>query len=124
MPWRMPRNRQRASGMIRIQPRLDFSSRIKCSGRRSAAPYQCGCGSLGRPLVGRNGGVDSVPTLASDLMFRVCGVPDRPVGEWLTTADRGPPCGASAGSSSWFVLPLGFRVQHFMVARAAYNMTC
>ena len=71
--------------------------------------------------------VHIVHTLASDLMFRVCGVPDRPIrlwGERLTTADRVPPCGVSSGCSSSFVLPLGFRVHHFMVARAAYNMTC
>ena len=46
------------------------------------------------------------------------------VGERLSTADRVPPCGASSGSSSSFVLPLGFRVHYFMVARAAYNMMC
>jgi hypothetical protein len=37
-------------------------------------------------------------------------------------ADRVPPRGASSGWSSSFVLPLGFRVHYFMVARAAYNM--
>jgi hypothetical protein len=45
------------------------------------------------------------------------------VGEWLTTADRVPPCGGFPGCSSLFVLPLGFRVHYFMVARVAYNMT-
>ena len=71
--------------------------------------------------------VDSVHTLASDLIFRVCGVPGQTysvVGERLTTADRVPPCGVPFGCSSSFVLPLGFRVHHFMLAWAAYSMTC
>ena len=46
------------------------------------------------------------------------------VEERLPTADRVPPCGVSSGYSSLFFLPLGFRVHHFMVARAAYNMIC
>ena len=46
------------------------------------------------------------------------------VGERLPTADRVPPCGVSSGCSSSFVLPSGFRVRHFMEAKAAYNMTC
>ena len=52
--------------------------------------------------------VHFVHTLASDLMFRVCGVPDRPIqlcGERISTADRVPPCGVRSGSSSSFVLP-------------------
>jgi hypothetical protein len=68
-----------------------------------------------------------VHTFASDLMFRVCGVPETAysvVGEWPATADRVPPGGASAGSSSLFVLPWVFGVHYFMVARVAYNMTC
>ena len=68
--------------------------------------------------------VHIVHTLASDLMFRVCGVPECLfdfVGEQLSTADQVP---VSAGSSSSFVLSSGFRVHFFMVARAAYNMTC
>ena len=70
--------------------------------------------------------VDSVHPHASDLMFRVCGVPDLfgCVGEQLSTAGRIPPCGVSSERSSSFVLPLGFRVHHFMVARAACNMIC
>ena len=50
--------------------------------------------------------VDSVHTLASDLMFRVYGVPDRRlfgcVGERLPTVDRVPPCGVPSGGSSSF----------------------
>ena len=74
----------------------------------------------------RSFGVHIVHTLASDLMFRVCGVPDLfgCVGEQLSTAGRIPPCGVSSGRSSSFVLPLGFGVHQFMVARAVYNMTC
>jgi hypothetical protein len=71
--------------------------------------------------------VDIVHTLASDLIFRVWGPGNGLfgcMGERLPTADRGPPCGASAGSSSLFGLPSGFRVHRFMVARAPYNMTC
>jgi hypothetical protein len=33
-----------------------------------------------------------------------------------------PPCGVPAGCSTWFVLPLDFRVHNFMVARDAYNV--
>ena len=40
------------------------------------------------------------------------------VGERLTTADLVPPRGVPYGSSSSFVLPLGFRVLHIMVAGA------
>lgn len=71
--------------------------------------------------------VDSVHTLAPDLMFRVCGFPELTysvVGERLTTADRVPPVGVPSGCSSLFVLPLGFRVHYFMVAMAAYDMIC
>lgn len=52
--------------------------------------------------------VDSVHTLASDLMFRVCGsLIDLfgCVGERLATADRVPPCGVPYGCSSSCVLP-------------------
>ncbi len=71
--------------------------------------------------------VHSVHTLASDLMFRVCGTRIDLfgcVGERLPTADRVPCCGVSAGCSSSFVLPLGFRVHPFMVAKAAHGMIC
>lgn len=40
------------------------------------------------------------------------------VGERLTTADLIPPLVVPYGSSSSFVLPLGFRVRHIMVAGA------
>jgi hypothetical protein len=70
--------------------------------------------------------VHIVHTLASDLMFRGVWGPGNSlfgcVGEWLSTADRVPPCGVSCWCSSWLVLSLGFRVHHFMVARTAYNM--
>ena len=72
--------------------------------------------------------VHFVHTLASDLMFRVCGVPERPlcgcVGERLATAGRVPSRGASYVFSYSVVLPLAFRIHHFMVARAAHNMIC
>jgi hypothetical protein len=47
--------------------------------------------------------VDSVHTLASDLMFRVCGVPDRPIRLW-GAADYGGPRTALWGPSWVFIL--------------------
>lgn len=69
--------------------------------------------------------VDSVHTLASDLMFRVCGVPERPI--WLCGggARYGGPRTALRGPLWVFILvllPSRFRVHCFMVAKAAYNM--
>ena len=70
--------------------------------------------------------VHIVHTLASDLMFRVCGVPDRPIRLW-GVADYGGPRTAPRGPLWVFILvrpSVGFRVHHFMVAGAAYNKTC
>ena len=71
--------------------------------------------------------VHFVHTLVSDPMFRVCGLPDRAI--------RG--CGGGAlyggpGTARWslvfeYILFRPFRwvrVHNFMVARAAYNVTC
>ena len=71
--------------------------------------------------------VHSVHTLASDLMFRVCGVPERPIRLWGSgrlrrTAYR--PVGSLLGVHPRSSFPWVFRVHHFMVARTAYNMTC
>ena len=70
--------------------------------------------------------VDSVHTLASDLMFRLCGSRKRPIrlcGGAAANCSPGTACGDSSGFSSSFVLPSSFHVHHFMVARTGYNMT-
>ena len=71
--------------------------------------------------------VHIVHTLSSELMFRVCGVPDKTI--WLCggAADYGRPGTALWGLFWEFILirpSLGFRVHYFMVARAACNMIC
>ena len=48
--------------------------------------------------------VDSVHTLASDLMFRVCGVPDRPIRLCRGAADYGRPGTALRGLFWVFIL--------------------
>ena len=48
--------------------------------------------------------VDSVHTLASDLMFRVCGVPDRTIRLWGRVADYGEPRTALWGLVWQFIL--------------------
>jgi hypothetical protein len=71
--------------------------------------------------------VHNVHTLASDLMFRVCGVPDRPIRLCGGAARYGGPLTALWALLWVFILvrpSAGFRVHQFMVARAACNMTC
>ena len=57
-----------SAGMTRLQPRLDFSSRIKFfRAKKRRTLSMRGAAVWGRPLVGRSGGVDSVHTLGLGL---------------------------------------------------------
>lgn len=56
------------AGATRLQPRLNFSSRIKSfQATKCRTLSMRGAAVWGRPLVGRNGGVDSVHTLTVGL---------------------------------------------------------
>ena len=69
--------------------------------------------------------VHIVHTPASDLMFRVCEVPDRPIRLFGGAASYGGPLLWGLCREFMFVRPsVGFRVHLFMVARAACNMIC
>ena len=73
-------------------------------GKGARALSTRGAAVWGRPLVGRNGGVGSVHTLAPDLVFRVCGVPGRPICLCGGAAAYGSPGTALRGLFWVFIL--------------------